>query len=98
MHRQPGYVVAACLDFACVQTGAYLDAEFGSNAIGQRPCAADRTGRAVKRREQTVAGALDPTAAAYSDFDVAQVVVAVQQIPPRRVADSPSSHCGVDDV
>ena len=95
MHGHPCHVVAARLDLARVQPGAYLDSRV-LIGCGRDSVHAHRTRsvRAVEGRQQSVTRALDPATAADADLDAAQVIVvgpgrrATRRRPPARRAPS----------
>ncbi len=103
MHGDPADVVAADLALAGVQSGADLDAE-GVHCVANCHGAADRSLRAVERREEAVARGVHLTAAEAVSCDADDGVVRIEQGvpvavahlggPPRRILDVGEKHRG----
>lgn len=98
VHREPADVVAGeQLAFACVQTGANLQAQV-MYAVADRDRATDRAAGTIEHRERSVAERLHDPPSMALDLLADQAIVAFQQRPPSAVAELCGTLGRADDV
>jgi len=85
MDGEASQVIAAHLAFACMQTGADVDAKF-SRSVKDGLGAADRTSGAVKGREEAVPSRVDLTSTKPPELIAYRAVVGVEHRSPALVA------------
>jgi hypothetical protein len=83
--REPGELLPDALALSRVDPGPDREAE-RPDPLADRPSARDRAGGAVEAREEAVPGGVELDAAVARELAPDELVVPLQQLPPRAVA------------